>query len=108
VVDVLVLLVLVVVVGLVLVVLVVVGLVVVVVVSPLARSMARIRKEAIWALVTGSSGQYRVLSGGLQPLVTPEAARASMSAWWVLPEVSVNGPEEAASSSNPLTKKVAI
>ena len=52
-------------------------------------SKARVRKVAISALVTGRSGQYR---GGLvaQPLVTAAAASASMLAWWVLPEVSVN------------------
>ena len=50
---------------------------------------ARVRKAAIWALVTGWSGQKRV-PAVLQPLVMPARAIDSMAVWWVLPSMSVN------------------
>ena len=43
------------------------------------------RNAAIWALVTGLSGQYLVV---VQPLVIPAATSAPMAAAWVLPAVS--------------------
>ena len=39
----------------------------------LTRSSALTRNEAICPRVTGRLGQYRVLAGGLHPLVTPSA-----------------------------------
>ncbi len=56
------------------------------------RSRARVRKVAISARVTARSGQKWVLAGGLQPLVTSEAARPLMLASWTDPSSSVKAP----------------
>ena len=51
------------------------------------------RNAAIWPRVTDEAGQYLVLpSDGLQPLVIPAAAIASMLASWMLPSSSMNVP----------------
>ena len=63
------------------------------------RSRALARNEAIWSRFTGSLGQYRLLVGGLHPLVTPAVPSRSMSVSWTLPSSSVNR-----SSSAPATK----
>jgi hypothetical protein len=48
------------------------------------------RKVAIWARVTGSSGQNRSFVGGLQPFVIPVAPNHSMSDSKIDPSSSVN------------------
>ncbi len=66
------------------------------------------KNVAICSRVTGSVGQNIVLSGGLQPLVIPAAANASIFAACTEDPISVNDPEPAAGKPNALTKNVAI
>ena len=68
---------------------------------------ARANSDAIWARVTGTSGQKR--AGEVeQPVVMPAAASASIADSWVLPPVSANPAGSAGLSRNARFRKLAI
>ena len=66
------------------------------------KARARRTNAAIWPRVTSESGQYRSFVGGLQPLVIPAAAIASVLASWMLPLSSVNVPPGGNAADAPL------
>ena len=66
------------------------------------------KNAAICPLVTGSSGQKRSLTGGLHPLVIPDAASRSMSASNTDVSSSTNGSSSRSDKSRALTKNAAI
>jgi hypothetical protein len=77
--------------------------------SPVVRSRARARNEAIWSRVTRASGQYRVFSGGLQPFVTPAVPSRSISLSNTEPSSSANRFDpRPARNTKPRTRKAAI
>src|SRR5690606_14411106 len=69
---------------------------------------ARTRNEAICSRVTGSLGQNRSLSGGLQPRVIPAAARALMSRSKIEPASSSKWSTSLAGRSRARTRNAAI
>ena len=71
-------------------------------------SLEASRNAGIWPRVTGSSGQYRSLSGGLQPLVMPATARRSMFAAKTESSVSVKPIGTASGSFTARSRNAAI